>query len=141
MKSLVSINGFKAWIAGITGYQILMHNAQQWFTDSQTDLYVKNLLKLADMEKTGRLSDNEIGNETFSMIKNRKDEKLTVDKAQNLDLYDKIIEKLQTNCYQGLSGARNFTEKLQQKRELFENAFLSFFVKNARVISVNRDGD
>ena len=121
VKSLVSINGFKAWIAGVTGNQIIVHNAQQWFTDSQTDLYVKNLLKLADMEKTGRLSDNEISNETFSMIKNRKDEKLTVDKVQNLELYNKIIEKLQTNCYQGLSGARNFTEKLQQKCELFEN--------------------
>lgn len=120
IKSLVSVNGFKVWLAGTTGVQLILHNAQQWFTDEKTDLYIKNLGKLVEWERTGKIAEEEKARETFSMIKNRKEEvSLLIDRSQNVALYREIVAKLQTKLYQGLSAARSFAEKLSAKEEIF----------------------
>ena len=120
IKSLVSVNGFKVWLAGVTGNRLIIHNAQQWFTDEKTDLYIKNLGKLVEWERTGKIAEEEKARETFSMIKNRKEEvSLLIDRSQNVALYREIVAKLQTKLYRGLSAARSFAEKLSAKEEIF----------------------
>ncbi len=42
-----------------------------------------------------------------------------IDRSQNVALYRKIVAKLQTKLYQGLSAARSFAEKLSAKEEIF----------------------
>ena len=120
VKSLVSINGCKVWIAGMTGQQIIIHNAQQWFTDITTDLYVKQLVKLIEKDKNGKLSNTEKLLDKIPLMSNRNEVKLYADKEKNLALYLSVIEKLKQKVHQGLSAVRSFAEKLINKKSLFE---------------------
>lgn len=123
VKTLVSINGFYAWIAGISGPSIIMHNAQQWFTLPKIDAYVKDLVKLVEQESQNKLSDAEKQNEVFYMTINRfGDVKSYVDKEQNQDLYEQILKKLSLKNYQGISASRSFSEKLLLKQDVFNSS-------------------
>ena len=124
-KALISINGFKAWIAGVTGKQILIHNAQQWYTDSPTDLYVKNIAKLIKKDVVGKLSDEEKSKEEIPLISSSKGTTLLATKTENLQVYDAVIATLRKKAYQGVSAVKSFEDKLQEKRETF--ASLSTF--------------
>lgn len=119
IRTLISVNGYKTWIAGVTGTQILIHNAQQWFTDVATDLYVKNLVKLCEWDRNGRIAEIDRQNEKFVMVANRKKEELVVDREKNVLLYQRIIEQLKKKMYQGLSAARSFALKLEDKITIF----------------------
>lgn len=121
VKSLVSINGYKVWISGVTGSRVLIHNAQQWFTDSKTDLYVKQLVKLIEKDRMGKLSDAEKSLETIPLMSNRSAVKLYANRQENLALYVSIINALSKKMYQGLSSVKSFCLKLQNKQTLFEN--------------------
>lgn len=122
-KSLVRINGSPAYIAGITGSQIILHNAVQWFTNKKTDEYVKALGKLLDSEKTRKSED--LSDEVFVMHTNRFGEvKLKIDREQNLELYQKILNQLSKKIYGGISGAVHFRAVLQNA----ENKFASLTV-------------
>ncbi len=102
IKTLISVNGYKVWIAGMTGPSIIVHNAQQWFTNQKTDIYVKTLLKVVERDREGK---------TISFTK--------INSQENITLYDLIIEKLQKPSYSGLSAVNSFVKKLIEKRELF----------------------
>ncbi len=121
MKSLVSINGYKVWIAGMTGKQILIHNAQQWFVDGKTDLYVKQIAKLIEKDKNGKLSQGEKEQEKIALISNRNATTLYATREENLALYLSVIERLNKTMYQGLSAVRSFAEKLCNKQTIFED--------------------
>lgn len=120
IKSLVSINGYKVWIAGITGDRIIIHNAQQWFTDGETDLYVKQLVKLQEKDRNGKLSDDEKLLEKIPLLSNRHGDTLYATKGANSRLYLSIIQSLSKKTYQGLSSVKSFAEKLQEKQAIFE---------------------
>ncbi len=121
MKSLVSVNGFLCRLAGITGDQILVHNAVQWFTSASTDKYVKKLVQLRDWERTGRLSAEEKENKEFIMDTNRFSErKMVINGEKNLALFDRILENLSKKIYSGISGAANFRDTLGRRRADFE---------------------
>lgn len=121
IKTLVSINGFKAYIAAKSNKQIILHNAQQWFTDSDTDLYVKNLVKLLDWVRMKKLSDSEENNDKFVMVANRKGEVLVVNRENNISLFTTILKKLQSKLYQRLACVRSYTLKLEQNTEAFSD--------------------
>ena len=127
VKSLLSIEGYKVWIAGVTGNQILIHNAQQWFTDAQTDNYVKQLVKYLEKEKQGKLSTAEKEGDALALTQNRQGVTLYATKEANVKLYNAIVEKLNNGIerlrqkgYKGLSGVTAFAKKLQEKASLFE---------------------
>ena len=120
VKSLVSVNGYKVWIAGLTGQRIIIHNAQQWFTNSQTDDYIKQLVKLIEKDKQGKLSAMEKELEHIPLMSNRKGVTVYATQEENLKIYNAIIEKLDKKSYQGLSSVRAFGLKLQEKISLFE---------------------
>ena len=120
MKSLVSIDGYKVWIAGVTGNQILIHNAQQWFTNENIDFYIKQLVKYIEKDKAGQLSASEKAGETIPLTRNRQGITLYATKKENLEIYNLIIDKLNKKTYQGLSSVRAFRKKFQGKTSLFE---------------------
>ncbi len=119
IKALVSTNGYKVWLAGMTGNRILIHNAQQWFTNSNIDLYVKQLVKLIERDRAGRLSNLEKEQEQIPLKSNRFKDNLYATKESNLQLYDLIIQTLNKNVYQGLSSVKSFALKISEKRDLF----------------------
>ena len=141
VKSLVSVNGYKVWIAGMTGNSVIVHNAQQWYTDEAVDSYVNNCLKLIEQERNGKISEEETKNELFIMSTNRFGEvKAKIDRLQNVELYRRIIDKLsKLNNVITADGKENirltpinsFKEKLIAKTDLFEK--LSVF-KQALVL-------
>ena len=120
VKSLVSINEYKVWIAGVTGNRIIIHNAQQWFTDAKTDLYVKQLVKLIEKDREGKLSLEEKQAEKIPLMSNRKGVVLYATREDNIAYYTLIIDRLGKRAYQGLSAVRSFAEKLISKQSLFE---------------------
>lgn len=118
VKALVKVNGFPAYIAGITGSQISLHNAIQWYTDEKTDRYVKALCKLLGREKSGMIEDLSV--EEFIMHTNRFGEvKLKVDRPQNEELYRDMLRQLSKKMYGGISGAVYFRNTLENKSDKF----------------------
>lgn len=117
IKTLVRINGFNAWIAGMTGKQILMHNANEWFTDKDTDDYVNGLGKLIETAKNGNVAENE---EVYVIKTNRKKEiKQVINAENNIRLYDKIVEQTSKKIYAGISGASYYCDTLIKCRDEF----------------------
>ena len=121
IKSLVSINGYKVWIAGVTGNQILIHNAQQWFTSEKIDNYVKRLAKLVDKDKSGALSESEKQQEKIPLISNKNDVTLYATREENLGVLQEIAKKLKEDLYKGLSSVRSFAQKIEDKQEIFKS--------------------
>ena len=120
MKSLVKINGTPAYLAGITGSRIVLHNAVEWFTDQKTDAYVKALGKLLEDDRMGKYRAEERMQEMFIMHTNRFGEvKQTIDRAQNEALYDAMLRQLEKPVYGGISGAVFFGDKVKGLREKF----------------------
>lgn len=120
IKSLVSVNNYKVWIAGVaSGNRIILHNAQQWFTDAATDNYIKQLIKLAEKDKNGKLSVAEKLQAEIALKSNRNGATLHATQDRNISLYEKVVETLNKAAYQGLSSVRSFVDKLQKKKTLF----------------------
>lgn len=122
LDALISINGYRAWIAGKNSdAQIKCNNAQQWITDSQTDLYVKSLVKLVQYERENRLSDKDKMADHFDVSTNRKGEVgVCINAENNIKLYRGIIDKLSSKAYKGLSCVENFKNKISDKKCEFE---------------------
>lgn len=118
-KTLISVNGYRAWIAGVTGKSIIIHNAQQWLTDSTVDLYVKHLVKYLDKDRSGLLTVEEKGKEQIPLTSNRKGVTLYATKERNEEIYRNIVERLAKKSYLGVSSVKTFRAKLQSKEDLF----------------------
>lgn len=125
VKAFVLINGYKAWLAGVTGSQILVHNALQWFTDAKTDEYVKSLAKLVEKDRVGKFSDFEKKQDEIALTSNRKGVTLSATKTKNYLLYNEILKTLSKTTYKGLSAAESFLNKLQSKEPFF-NALTTY---------------
>ncbi len=120
VKSLVSINGFKVWLAGVFGDRILIHNAQQWFTNQDMDLYVKNLAKLCEWERNGKISLENREKESFDMVSNKNETTLTITKEKNIDTYNALLEQLRKPMYSELSAAKTFANTIEKQKNKFE---------------------
>ena len=116
-KQLVSYNGTSCYLSGITGNQLIVHNAVQLFTDNKTDEYVKSLKKLSDMNAKKLLT----GEEERFVVKTNGDgvEKLVVDKEKNIKLYKYLIDKLYDDAYSGISSFSTFRTNLEKGKEKF----------------------
>ena len=105
----------------MTGAQIILHNANQWYTSNSEDEYVNALLKYLEYDKKGYLAEEEKSTSYIVKTNRFKENKLTIDKERNLSLYLKIMGKLSLDKYKGLSGARTILGILEQGRERFES--------------------
>lgn len=117
IKQLVSYNGTLCTIAGMTGQQIIVYNANQLFTDNKTDEYVCALLKLLDMDSKNMLAHDE----TEYVIKTNRngDCKLVITKESNIELYDELRSKLGNTIYSGISAFKAFKCNLDKGFEKF----------------------
>ena len=120
IKTLVSVNGYKVWIAGVTGNQILIHNAQQWFTNEKIDAYVKQFAKLVEKDKIGFLSENEKQQELIPLISNKNSITFYATREENCKILQEIIKTLNKDLYQGLSSVRSFAQKIEEKQAQFK---------------------
>ncbi len=120
IKSLVKVNGSPVYLAGVTGSRIVLHNAVEWFTDNETDRYVKKLSELVEQDRKKALSEEEQREECFPAHVNRFNEvKLAIDRVGNERLYDEIVKQLEKTVYDGISGAVNFRNTIIRRRENF----------------------
>lgn len=117
IKQLVSYNGTLCYLAGVTDPMILVHNANQLFTDNKTDEYVCALLKLLDMDSKNMVAHDE----TEYVIKtNRNGErKLVITKESNIKLYDVLRNKLDSDIYSGISAFKTFKGNLDNSSVIF----------------------
>lgn len=118
-KTLLSVNGYRVWIAGVTGNQFVLHNAQQWYTDEKTDEYMKQLIKLLERDRKGFVAEQEKQGERIALIANSNGVSLWATKEENLALYTQIVDTLHKKTYQGLQSVKSFAQKLQDKQEKF----------------------
>lgn len=130
IKQLVCYNGTLCYLSGITGNYIIVHNANQLFTDNKTDEYVNELLKILDMHSKNMLTTNQ---DTLAMKTNGAGEdKLVVDKENNLKLFQKLTDKLNSKIYAGISSFATFKNNLVKGEEAFKQLNL---VEQAKVIT------
>lgn len=117
IKQLVKYNGTPCYLAGVTGNNIIVHNGIELFTDNKTDDYVNQLSKLVEMAKNGLMNENA---ETFIMKTNREGEvKATVDKEQNVALYQSFLDRLDLPIYQGANPIVSYKNTLIKCRDAF----------------------
>lgn len=123
VRQLVSYNGTPIYIAGITGNQIIAHNATELFTDNKTDEYVNQLSKLVEMAKNGTISEE---NGEYIIKTNRnKDVKLTINRQSNIELYDTLKNRLLKSNFQGLPSFSTFRKNLENGENNFVNLSLT----------------
>lgn len=147
IKQLVSYNGTKVYLAGITGKQIAVHSAEQPITDSSSDKYVKGLIKLAKLKQEGA----ELKPPYIVCTNRFKENKLEITKDQNQQLYNMFIEKLGKKAYSGISSYTSFKENLIKGKEKFCNLdileqvdviieILKFFSCDAQTADIKKIG-
>lgn len=117
IRQLVSFNGSLCYLSGITGDRITAHNANQLFTDNKTDEYVNALLKIVEMQSKNML---DLYSDSLVIKTNSAgDEKLVVDKDKNLELYQRLTNKLNEKIYSGISAFSTFKNNLLNGEEKF----------------------
>lgn len=120
IKSLLCYNGTPLYLAGVTNPRLLVHNAIQWFTDNETDRYIKGLVKLLKMFEENKIDEKEKNADEFKVNTNRfGDPSLVVDKKSNIALYDKILLQLEKKPYQAVAGMVTFSETLKKRKNEF----------------------
>lgn len=115
-QSLLRYNGTPVIITGMQGKQITLNHAVQWFTDRDTDAYIKALQKCVGLIGADQMPGDR---ERYVVNKSAADDGITIDGESALALYDKMIEQLSRPVYGGLSGALNFLKNLKEKRDTF----------------------
>ncbi|MDY4655521.1 MAG: type II CRISPR RNA-guided endonuclease Cas9 [Eubacteriales bacterium] len=129
IKTLVRINGFNAWLAGMFNNYVIVHNANEWFTDKDTDDYVNGLGKLIETAKNGSVDEME---EEYVIKTNRKKEvKQVINAENNIRLYDKIVEQTSKKIYEGISGAKIIAKTIKEGRDKFVSKSV---LKQARIL-------
>ena len=107
-------------LSGRTNDRLVLHNFNQWRTNFEIERYVKALNKYAEI----KLSKNEnlliYEGDTLILSKSPQSGKkgIVLTKDENLKLYDKIIEQVSKDIYDGLQIS-SICEKLKERRDMF----------------------
>ena len=104
INSLFEIDGYPLHISGRTGKQIVMKSAVQLKLDYEIAKYIKQIVKYADNE-----------NEDLNMEK-----KLEITKDRNIELYDKLNDKMKNSTYQKRPSIINTIKVLDNNKDIFE---------------------
>ena len=122
MDSLISYNGYKAYITGAADNRITFSNAVQWFTNSEIDNYVKGIDKLLAMAKDGKISTVEQQSEEFEVYTNRFGvRKIVIDKENNLKLFESIIKQINLKAYQAVTAFQTLKTVMENKKDVFNS--------------------
>lgn len=116
-KQLITYNGTPAYIAGVTGPTILLHNAVELFTNNRTDEYVNGLLTLLDIRSKTSIEERD----KYPIKTNRNgDEKLVIDADKNEELYRYLKDKLSLKAYSGIPAFKTFKNNLEKGFDKFK---------------------
>ncbi len=120
MDSLISYNGYKAYITGASDNRIIFSNAVQWFSNSDIDNYVKALDKLLSMLKDGKISTIEQQGEQFEIHTNRfGKQKVVINSKNNLNLYKVILKQIELKTYQSIKVFKTLKTIMENKIDVF----------------------
>lgn len=121
-KALLLVNGTFCYLAGITGVQILLHNAVEWYTNDRQDLYVKNIAKLLGYVKEKTIKEEDLTKDTFEMrVNNKKEVKVKINKTTNAALYRDICLQFAKKEYEGLTSLASFAQKVVGCKQIFDS--------------------
>ena len=87
-KSLLEVNGARAYITGRTGDRLILMPANQLYLDETRTQYLKDVLKYAGWCKAAKSEEVPVG-------------ELPIDREKNAQLYDYFCEKLESRPYNG----------------------------------------
>ena len=102
-KSLLEVNGARAYITGRTGVQLIMMPANQLYLDETRTQYLKDVLKYAGWCKAAKSEKVPVG-------------ELPIDQGKNVQLYDFFCEKLESRVYSKWYGTVLNTLKSCRKK-------------------------
>ena len=121
IDALISYNGYKAYITGAADNRITFSNGIQWFSNSQTDNYVKALDKLLTTIKDGKMSIAEQQQlEQFDIYTNRfGKQKIVINRENNLKLYEIIIKQIALKTYQAIGAFQTLKGVMENKKDTF----------------------
>lgn len=102
-KSLLEVNGARAYITGRTGDRLILMPANQLYLDETRTQYLKDVLKYAGWCKAAKSEKVPVG-------------ELPIDREKNVQLYDFFCEKLESRVYSKWYGAVLNTLKSCRKK-------------------------
>lgn len=118
--TLISYNGYKGYITGASDNRITFSNAVQWFSNVQTDRYVKAIFKLLDMVNKGKITPAEQESEFFEMHTNRLGKSETViDRMHNGELYHTLLQQISRPIYQTMPAFITLKDIMQSSQSVF----------------------
>lgn len=102
-RSLLKINGYFYYLGGKTGYRLSLENAVQWKVDEKQKRYLRRIFRA-------------VKNDFFG--EQRKNGEMVLTREKNRELYQYILEKMNTSIYRNRT---NFTgDFLKGNKEKFE---------------------
>lgn len=128
INSVFEIDGYPLHLSGKTGKQIIMKSAVQLKIDYETAKYIKQIVKYANHE-----------NEDLNM-----EEKLEITKYRNIELYDKLKDKMVNSTYSKRPSIVNTINTMEKGKIMFEK--LSIYnqciqiKKLLRIFNTNSEG-
>lgn len=119
-NSLISYNGYKAYLVGASDNRILFSNAVQWFAGMENERYIKGLFKLLDMAKAGKLTLAETQKDKFEIHTNRFKDKITViDREENQKLYQELLRQVGLKIYQSITAFQTLKKVMEERKDVF----------------------
>lgn len=121
IKSLLLIGKGQYLLAGKTGDQYVLHNANEWYLNSHDEGYIKTIVKYIDLKnqnKADKLVEID-GKVVISPKAKDGNKELALSNIENLKIYDNIIKQLDKEIYKGLSFDK-YNATLKIGREKFE---------------------
>ena len=133
IQSTIQIGDGEYWLAGKTGYQYVLHNANQWFIDNKLSEYVKrSIVKYIDL-KNNKRADKLVevdGKVILSPASKEGNIEVSLTCEKNIELYQAIISQLNKPIYQG-SPFENLDKTLKDSISKFESLDI---VKQAQLL-------
>ncbi len=123
IKSTLLIDNGKYLLAGKTGSQYVLHNANEWFVDDETMNYVKAISKYISLKSENKVSELEEINKKVVVSKASKEgnKEIALTEEENLKLYKTIIGQLDKKVYENSTLAETLNSKLKEKFDVFKS--------------------
>lgn len=118
--TLISYNGYNAYITGAADNRITFSNGVQWFSNSETDAYVNGMSKLLKMVKEGKISASEQLAEEFDCHVNRFGKKtVVINRENNQNLYNVLLKQVSLKKYQSIAAFQTLKDVMNSKNDVF----------------------
>ncbi|MGD9901061.1 MAG: type II CRISPR RNA-guided endonuclease Cas9 [Spirochaetales bacterium] len=112
IKSLLKIKNSYAYIAGETGDSLVLHNANQLYSNIKNDNYLKKIVNFVTKKE---LVEKKNKNATVLV---RDNDEITLD--GNIGIYESITNKLNYNTYLGISNMQKQLHFMKNQKEIFK---------------------